>query len=89
MTPGVGRQGRSYVPGNYGIYLVDVFGNKELVYRDPKIACQSPMPLRPRPMPPLRPVQTVQRRSTGPAAPSLRKSNTASVGAGPAAGTDG
>ncbi len=39
------------VPGNYGIYLVDAFGNKELIYRDPAIACQSPIPLRPRPMP--------------------------------------
>lgn len=39
------------VPGNYGIYLVDAFGNKELIYRDPAIACQSPIPLRPRPVP--------------------------------------
>ena len=40
-------------PGNYGIYLVDAFGNKELIYRDPAIACQSPIPLRPRPKPPV------------------------------------
>ena len=39
--------------GNYGIYLVDSFGNKELLYRDPKIACMSPIPLRPRPTPPV------------------------------------
>ncbi len=32
---------------NYGIYLVDAFGNKELVYRDPDISCMSPIPLRP------------------------------------------
>ena len=37
--------------GNYGIYLVDAFGNKELIYRDPEIACMSPIPLRPRPAP--------------------------------------
>jgi len=43
------------VPGNYGIYLVDAFGNKELIYRDPRIACQNPIPLRPRPMPPVMP----------------------------------
>jgi len=36
---------------DYGIYLVDSFGNKELIYRDASIACQSPIPLRPRPMP--------------------------------------
>ena len=39
----------------YGIYLVDVFGNKELIYRDPAIACQSPIPVKPRPLPPVLP----------------------------------
>jgi hypothetical protein len=38
--------------GNYGLYLVDVFGNRELVYADAKIACMSPMPLMPRLRPP-------------------------------------
>ncbi|MDD4871665.1 MAG: NPCBM/NEW2 domain-containing protein [Kiritimatiellae bacterium] len=37
----------------YGIYLVDSFGNKELIYRDPDIACLSPIPLRPTPVPPV------------------------------------
>jgi len=37
----------------YGIYLVDAFGNKELLYRDPKISCLGPIPLRPRPRPPV------------------------------------
>ena len=41
--------------GNYGIYLVDSWGNKELIYRDPQIACQSPIPLTPRPQPPAPP----------------------------------
>lgn len=41
--------------GNYGIYLVDAFGNKELIYRDPDIASQSPIPLRHRPTPPVAP----------------------------------
>jgi hypothetical protein len=36
---------------NYGIYLVDVFGNRELVYRDPAISCLSPLPLQSRPKP--------------------------------------
>ncbi|MEI6212041.1 MAG: hypothetical protein WCR06_10505 [bacterium] len=38
---------------NYGIYLLDSFGNKELLYRDPKIACLSPIPLKARPTPPV------------------------------------
>jgi hypothetical protein len=55
MRPGMGRQGGGHVRGNYGIYLVDVFGNRELIYRDPSIACQSPIPLRPRQRPPVVP----------------------------------
>ncbi len=39
----------------YGLYLVDVFGNKELVYRDPAISCFTPIPLRARQRPPLMP----------------------------------
>lgn len=45
---------------NYGIYLVDAFGNKELIYRDPEIACLDPIPLRPRTRPPVIPRQTQQ-----------------------------
>jgi hypothetical protein len=40
-------------PRGYGIYLVDVFGNKELIYRDSSISCFSPIPLRSRPRPPV------------------------------------
>jgi hypothetical protein len=36
----------------FGLYLVDRFGNKELLYRDLNISSLWPMPLRPRPMPP-------------------------------------
>jgi mono/diheme cytochrome c family protein len=43
------------VPNGYGLYVVDVFGNKELVYRDPAISCFLPIPLRPRPRPPVLP----------------------------------
>lgn len=35
----------------FGIYLVDAFGNKELVYHDPDIACVNPVMLRARPAP--------------------------------------
>ena len=38
---------------NYGIYLLDAFGNIELLYRDPKISCLSPIPLKARPTPPV------------------------------------
>ena len=55
MTPGAGRQGKKATRGDYGVYLLDSFGNKELIYRDPKIASLSPMPLRPRPAPPVVP----------------------------------
>jgi len=40
---------------NYGIYLVDSFGNRELIYRDPAISCLSPIPMKPRPVPPVIP----------------------------------
>lgn len=38
-------------PNMFGIYLVDRFGNKELLYRDLNIASLWPVPLGPRPMP--------------------------------------
>jgi hypothetical protein len=37
----------------YGIYLIDVFGTKELLYRDASISSFVPIPLRPRPRPPV------------------------------------
>ncbi|MHC4253794.1 MAG: HzsA-related protein, partial [Planctomycetota bacterium] len=45
---------------HYGIYLVDSFGNRELVYRDPAVPCLDPIPFRPRPRPPIIPVATTQ-----------------------------
>jgi len=45
---------------NRGIYWIDRFGNKELLYRDPSISCLSPIPLRPRPTPPVIPTRTTQ-----------------------------
>ncbi len=49
-------------PGNYGLYLVDAFGNKELLYRDPDIGCSAPIPVRPTAL------QPVQRTPTALAA---------------------
>ncbi|HOS93655.1 MAG TPA: hypothetical protein PLQ54_10105, partial [Armatimonadota bacterium] len=37
----------------YGLYLLDVYGTRELVYRDPDISCFYPIPLRPRTRPPI------------------------------------
>jgi len=45
-------------PTGYGLYLIDVYGNKELIYRDPNISCFIPIPLRPRPRPPILPDTT-------------------------------
>jgi hypothetical protein len=45
---------------NHGIYWIDRFGNKELLYRDPSIPCMSPIPLRSRAKPPVIPIQTTQ-----------------------------
>jgi hypothetical protein len=67
MRPGAGVQGSDYQPGNYGIYLADTFGNKELLYRDPEIACQSPVPLRANPQPPLMPLLQVPGDRSNPA----------------------
>ena len=44
---------------NYGIYLVDTFGNRDLLYRDPAISCLSPIPLQPRIKPPVVPHKTL------------------------------
>jgi len=52
---GAARRGTK---NNYGIYLVDAFGNKDLVYRDPALSCLSPIPLRPREKPPVIPPLT-------------------------------
>jgi mono/diheme cytochrome c family protein len=42
-------------PNLFGLYLVDCFGNKELLYRDLNIASLWPTPLRSRPTPPVLP----------------------------------
>lgn len=50
----------------FGIYLVDAFGNKELVYRDPDIACVNPVMLGARPVPPVIAEQSVTESASGP-----------------------
>lgn len=41
------------VPNGFGLYLVDAFGNRELLYRDPNVSSLWAMPLAPRPRPPV------------------------------------
>lgn len=48
-VPGLGPK------GNHALYLVDSFGNKELILRDPAIGCHSPTPVRARTAPPVLP----------------------------------
>jgi len=40
-------------PNALGLYLLDAFGNRELIYRDPEIGCETPIPLAARPVPPV------------------------------------
>jgi hypothetical protein len=41
---------------------VDSFGNRELIYRDPALACLDPIPLKTRPRPPVVPGKTIPAR---------------------------
>lgn len=45
---------------NYGIYLVDSFGNRELIWKDSKVPCLDPIPLQARAKPPVIPEMTTQ-----------------------------
>ncbi len=38
---------------DYGIYVLDAWGNRAELYRDPDLSCQQPTPLRPRRTPPM------------------------------------
>ena len=52
------REG-GYDKYNYGVYLIDSLGNRELLYRDPSFSCHKPIPLRPRTRPPVIPHGTL------------------------------
>lgn len=39
----------------YGLWLIDAFGNRVRIYDDPDISCWQPVPLQPRPVPPVIP----------------------------------
>lgn len=42
-------------PKGYGLYLLDRWNNRDLIYRDPDISCFEAIPVRPRPRPPAMP----------------------------------
>ena len=44
FAPGKGMQWDKACNGDYGIYLLDRFGNRELIYRDPEIGCATVLP---------------------------------------------
>ncbi len=52
---GYGLTTQEIDPKGYALYLIDVYGTKELIYRDPAISSFHPIPLRPRPRPPILP----------------------------------
>jgi len=56
---------------NRGLYWIDRFGNRELLYRDPEISCLSPIPLRPRPTPPV--IPTVDGTPAGAFVPNYKR----------------
>ena len=48
----------------YALYLIDVYGTRELIYRDPNISCSVPIPLHPRKRPPILPSSVDLRKRT-------------------------
>ena len=48
----VSHDPRSVGYGHYGLYVLDKWGNRTLLYRDPEQSCFQPVPLRPRRRPP-------------------------------------
>jgi len=49
--PRLGNLGTPGPPNSLGLYLFDVSGNLNLIYRDPEISSMYPLPIRPRPRP--------------------------------------
>ncbi|HPP53778.1 MAG TPA: hypothetical protein PK777_12570, partial [Thermoguttaceae bacterium] len=58
-------------PNPTGIYLLDVFGNLELLYRDPSIGSWDPIPIQARPRPPVIADQTAAANTPPPKKPDV------------------
>ena len=65
IAPVSQKQRGANCPNGMGLYLLDRFGNRELIYRDPEICSLNPIPLRPRPMPRALPPQVDPAKSAG------------------------
>ncbi len=49
----------------FGLYYLRADGQRELLAWDPKVSCNQPMPVQPRPLPPVRPSLVDYRQDTG------------------------
>jgi hypothetical protein len=58
------HQGGKNSANAYAIYLVDTLGGRELIYRDPEQSCFAPIPIRPRPAPPVLPSSLAENADT-------------------------
>lgn len=54
---------RNYKKEPYGIYLCDIWGNRELLYRDDTLSALDPIPFKPRQRPPVIEPQTKQAKA--------------------------
>lgn len=52
-------------PVRFALYLVTADGRRELLTADPRISCNQPVPLRSRPLPPVRPTMVDYRQTNG------------------------
>lgn len=76
-------RGDKSVENNYGIYLLDCFGNRVLLYRDPEISCYDAQPIRTRKVQPVVPHKTlvgVPGTKPGMAIPQEKLPKTATIG---------
>ena len=62
---------KDHEPTGYGIYVLDAWGNRAELYRDPEISCFQPTPLRPRRKPPVIPPVAEQSETKGKAPGTL------------------
>jgi hypothetical protein len=62
---GKGKEVRRWQRTRHGLYYVDVFGNRELLYDAGRTECMDPIPLRARARPPVIPEMTTQTARAG------------------------
>jgi cytochrome c553 len=65
LVPQQQKSGKANPRNGLGLHLLDRFGNRELIYRDPEIGSVNPIPLRPRPAPPVVASHVNPKQNTG------------------------